>query len=102
VCASDAEIIETSVHEAAHAVALLLLRARITEVVVNDNGSGHCHGKPPSGLGLPRPNDVRAILHAASDLIGVLAVGRAYGFTVETHDDFRRYGGTTDVSNFYG
>jgi hypothetical protein len=100
--ASDAEIIATSVHEAAHAVALLLLQARITEVVVNDSGSGHCHGQPPSGLGVPKPSEPRAILHAASDFIGVLAVARAYGYKVETDDDFHRLGGATDIKHIYG
>jgi hypothetical protein len=97
----SSNIEEACLHEAAHAVGVLLAGARITRVTVDDGGSGCCEGEPVAGLPLPKPHEHRAILHCACDLIGVVAVGFAFGFRIENDDDFRRHGGSNDLDNFY-
>src|SRR5262245_11990031 len=97
----NATIMEACVHEAGHVVSMLTLGSRITSVTVSDTGAGLCKGEPRPGQGVPKPWEPLAIGHSASDLIGCIAVGRAYGFRIETDDDFKAHGGRGDLENFY-
>jgi Peptidase M50B-like len=97
----NATLVETCVHEAGHSVAMILLGSTITELVVNDNGGGHCHGEPVRGLRMPKPWEPRAVGHCASDFIGCIAAGRAFSYSIVSDEDFRKHGGRLDVDNFY-
>jgi hypothetical protein len=80
---------------------MLLLGSTITEIRINANGGGHCHGEPVRGLRMPAPYEPRAIGHCASDFIGVVATGKAFSYRTVTDEDFLKHGGRLDLENFY-